>query len=559
MRFFFNRNNNTRRNPTPEEKALEELERKKNGGTDDQSAVLTDSDASHSISIVDEENHELLHEVMGDNLDLMLEIVMKVREDEEFAKTIYDDCPRLQALLDQHPDLRPIFEDPNLVRINFEQVYRNAGGVLPEDKQNIVYKKFKEYLPVIVNHPLFKIFRFVLLLRRIYNFIYGGGLAMMRAFSGSILALFGFDMINADRLLDHVGVPEDIHRESLYKAAEHMEDPAVQEQMKLLLEGNPDDLDEAIEQDPELRALREADPLCAELMNDPATLRILLDPDNLRALADCPDLIAADFEDPDWIPTEPTEEYQFDEEDLFEDEEDLLVDEEFEEPEQEFSATLLEGGSGIIEEFEQPEGASAANNNKDKGQQNQGNNGNGGGGVFSMVGTGLMGYIIAEMGLSPAGLLGGGGDEFGVESLVEQTGNAVEQSAQTATDAAVDQVERTADTTMTGLQTASDAVVEEAQRVAEDDTIMNTLQSTADQVAAAGEQNKENEANAALLYTTGIVATSAMGGMMMMGGGVKKQNQQSDNENAEDDDREEVDGETTDRKKSVRRFFRRRN
>ena len=79
-------------------------------------------------------------------------------------------------------------------------------------------------------------------------------------------------------------------------------DPAVQEKMHALLESNPENLDEAIEQDPELRALRDANPLCAEMMQDPETMRILVDPDNLRALAECPDLVAADFADPDWEP-----------------------------------------------------------------------------------------------------------------------------------------------------------------------------------------------------------------------------------------------------------------
>jgi hypothetical protein len=534
MRLFFGRNA-SKVSPTPEEEALEALEQKKNR-SDDNTTGHTDSDASRSFSMDNEENHELLHEVMGDNLDLMLEIIMKVREDEEFAKSIYDDCPRLQLLLEQHPDLRPIFEDPNMVRINFEQVYRNAGGVLPEDKQNIVYEKFKEYLPIIVNHPLFKLFRFLLLLRKMYHFIYGGGLAMIRTFSGSILGLFGFDITNAHQLLDNISAPENIHKDFLYKAAEHMEDQAVQEQMKVLLEGDPDDLNEAIEQDPDLRALRESNPLCAELMNDPATLRILLDPDNLRALADCPDLIAADFADPDWMPPD-TGEYQFDEEFIAED--------------PDLSTTILENGRGILEQFEQPE-VSAASNTKGRGQQNRGNNENGGGGIFSMVGTGVMSYITAEMGLSPADLLGGG-DELGLDSLVEQTGNA--------TDAAFAQVESTADTTMSELQTASDAIVDEAQRVAEEGAVMNNIQSMADQIAAAGEQNRENGANAAFLYTAGITAASALGGVMMMGR--KKQNQQNephDNDNiAEEDDREEVDGETTDKKKSVRRFFHRKH
>jgi hypothetical protein len=76
----------------------------------------------------------------------------------------------------------------------------------------------------------------------------------------------------------------------------------VKEQMHRLLLSDPDALDEAIEQDPDLRALRMSDPLCAELMGDPTTMKIVVDPDNLRALGDCPDLIEADFIDPDWRP-----------------------------------------------------------------------------------------------------------------------------------------------------------------------------------------------------------------------------------------------------------------
>jgi hypothetical protein len=76
----------------------------------------------------------------------------------------------------------------------------------------------------------------------------------------------------------------------------------VKEQMRRLLLSDPDALDEAIEQDPDLRNLRMSDPLCAELMGDPSTMKIVVDPDNLRALGDCPDLIEADFNDPDWRP-----------------------------------------------------------------------------------------------------------------------------------------------------------------------------------------------------------------------------------------------------------------
>jgi hypothetical protein len=62
---------------------------------------------------------------------------MKIHEDPEFVKDIYKDCPRLQHLMDQYPDLRHVFSDPKMIRINFEQVYREAGGILPEDEEEI--------------------------------------------------------------------------------------------------------------------------------------------------------------------------------------------------------------------------------------------------------------------------------------------------------------------------------------------------------------------------------------------------------------------------------------
>ena len=83
-----------------------------------------------------------------------------------------------------------------------------------------------------------------------------------------------------------------------------MTEPEVQEKMRVLLESNPENLEEAIEQDPELKALRDSNPLCAELMKDPETMQILVDPENLRALAECPDLVEQDFNDPNWTPPE---------------------------------------------------------------------------------------------------------------------------------------------------------------------------------------------------------------------------------------------------------------
>jgi hypothetical protein len=61
--------------------------------------------------------------------------------------------------------------------------------------------------------------------------------------------------------------------------------------MQTILHADPDKIDELIEADSELRALRDSGPLCAELMSSPDTMKILVDPDNLRALAEAPQLI----------------------------------------------------------------------------------------------------------------------------------------------------------------------------------------------------------------------------------------------------------------------------
>ena len=163
---------------------------------------------------------------MRDNLDLMLDIVMRIREDKDFASNIYAECPRLQHLLDQHPDLRPIFEDPYLVRINFEKVYRDAGGVLPDDKP-----PRKGIIATIVSHPFFKVFKFLLIIKKLINCIMGGGAAFLKGIASGLcfedvadLADAGQDH-NHDHDHDHHdSSPENQeNKEALNKAADHME------------------------------------------------------------------------------------------------------------------------------------------------------------------------------------------------------------------------------------------------------------------------------------------------------------------------------------------------
>ena len=247
---------------------------------------------------VDPELQEQVQEVMKDNLTLMREVVMKIREDPDFASNIYVNCPRLQHLLDQYPDLRPIFEDPKLIRINFEQVYRDAGGVLPEDQE-----KKKSWLVWFVSSPFFMVLRVLLYIKKLVSCIAGSGFAAIQGTFAvccfeDVLEEVDYDDVNPD------DEPSDPTKDALNRAADHMEDPEVQERMQALLE-DPDNLQEAIENDDELRALRDSNPLCEELMSDPETMRVLTDPDNLRALGECPQLIEADFIDPEgFIPSD---------------------------------------------------------------------------------------------------------------------------------------------------------------------------------------------------------------------------------------------------------------
>jgi hypothetical protein len=49
----------------------------------------------------EEENTEMVQEVMRDNLDIMLDIILRIRAEPGFAKSIYADCPRLQVRVDR--------------------------------------------------------------------------------------------------------------------------------------------------------------------------------------------------------------------------------------------------------------------------------------------------------------------------------------------------------------------------------------------------------------------------------------------------------------------------
>lgn len=197
---------------------------------DQSQTSVTDGDLSHTVGDKDDEEEILRQEVMADNLEVMLAIILKIREDEDFAHSIYADCPRLQHLLDQHPDLRPVFEEQKLVLVNFEQVYRKAGGVLPEDRPD----RLRQILKYVVSHPLFKVFRFLLVIKKIYNCIMGSGAAMVKgclcamfsdhtaaAAAGAAVGAAGENLANVDA--DVVDPTNAANLEALNRAADYME------------------------------------------------------------------------------------------------------------------------------------------------------------------------------------------------------------------------------------------------------------------------------------------------------------------------------------------------
>jgi hypothetical protein len=174
---------------------------------------------------VAEKEEELLCQVMSDHLDIMLAIVLKLREDPEYASSIYSSCPRLQHLLTQHPDLRPVFEDPKLVCLNFEEVYKKAGGVLPEDQPGLI----RRILRIIVTHPLFKVLKALLFIKKIFTCVLGGGFGFLSSMfvSGSIHHATNTAGDNLhDELNDGNPMNQD-NRESLNRAADYMDGKVV--------------------------------------------------------------------------------------------------------------------------------------------------------------------------------------------------------------------------------------------------------------------------------------------------------------------------------------------
>ena len=398
-----------------------------------------------------------------DTLAIMYTIIMQIRNDPEYASSIYANCPRLQHLLEQRPDLRPIFEDPRFVRINFEDVFRKEGGVLPEDEPKKTRKppsRLTRCVVCVVQHPLFKVLRVLLLIKKLIGCIFGGGFALVSGivtgcFCESAADLAADSDVDGDRMdadADAEAREQEIHerhqanREALNKAADHLEDPEVQAQMEELMQMEPDQFAEAIEKDDDLRALRDSSPVCAELMSDPETMRIVCDPDNLRALGEAPELVEMDFADPDWTPPEgdletggnPVEadvDTGANQEDTIEFElENTNVDD---------GADIEEGNTYEIEqpdcdaaeEFElgQTHQGSSTRNTKDNNNENQNQNQEGFRTIFAQVGAGISDIVASELvGFSFREVTGGGDDGLG--GITEVAGGADTSDVEKAVD-----------------------------------------------------------------------------------------------------------------------------
>lgn len=297
-----------------------------------------------------------------DETEMMLQVVLKLREDPEFAKNMYANCPRLQHLLNRHPGLRPIFEDPKLVCLNFEKVYTSRGGILPEDlekyKPNCFQRTkaaFMKRLVIITRSKYFKIFKCLLLVKKCL-----GLLSPMKAIGcakGCLQSMCCSCLEDSDELLDGDGDGNQSEaKQKLNDAADYMEDPDVQEEMNRMME-NPESMEDAIEQNENLKGLRETNPVCAELMSDPDTMKCLTDPDNLRALGDAPDMIEADFADSGFEPPDTEVDYggETDAPEIDGDMDDLEAREPNFEPQEKQLPDIQEVDESAFEDLEEPE------------------------------------------------------------------------------------------------------------------------------------------------------------------------------------------------------------
>mmetsp|Transcript_16976 Transcript_16976/g.36955 ORF Transcript_16976/g.36955 Transcript_16976/m.36955 type:complete len:638 (-) Transcript_16976:939-2852(-) len=276
-------------------------------------------------------------QVLQDNPDAMHDLMQKIRSDPNYITQLYKDCPGMRRVLDEHPDLKKIFENPDIMKQSFEAVYvKNGGEPEPQpDEDDSDYESDTD--------------------EDDYESSYGGSNRGKSSYNdGKSLATEDFDdddtlarqkkalkkkraaekaakdptkaaqvlsklagargiviiamsfmsPFKIVRKLGEVFFEGDIEpptgdaaiaADACNAAAEHFDDPAVAEEMDRLLEENPDNLDEIVENDEALRNLRDSDPIAAELMRDPETFKVITDGDNLRAMGELTQAMEGDF------------------------------------------------------------------------------------------------------------------------------------------------------------------------------------------------------------------------------------------------------------------------
>ena len=76
-------------------------------------------------------------QVLTDNPDAMHDLMQKIRADPNYVTSLYKSCPGMKKVLDEHPDLKKIFENPDIMRRSFEAVYiKNGGQPEPVDEDD---------------------------------------------------------------------------------------------------------------------------------------------------------------------------------------------------------------------------------------------------------------------------------------------------------------------------------------------------------------------------------------------------------------------------------------
>eukprot|EP00566_Odontella_aurita_P017595 CAMPEP_0113567176 /NCGR_PEP_ID=MMETSP0015_2-20120614/23127_1 /TAXON_ID=2838 /ORGANISM="Odontella" /LENGTH=273 /DNA_ID=CAMNT_0000469535 /DNA_START=213 /DNA_END=1031 /DNA_ORIENTATION=- /assembly_acc=CAM_ASM_000160 len=263
--------------------------------------------------------NEAAEEVLANSGNAMDEFMHKVRNDPEFLKNMYTDCHNMQRVLEKNPDLKTIFQDPERMRKSFEDVYRNAGGKPPDgeswsddddsdddshadsevksdsdsdddsvgkgkSKKKKKKKKKKKEEEEEQGKSVMQSFM------EAYG-KYLQPIMMAKKYVGMIMAFVSpAKLIGKVMTLwmswndDEFGVSPE--RKALEAAAEYFEDPDVMMEMERMLEEGGQSLEEVIEENEHLKAMRDGNPIIGGMMEDPEVFRIIVDPENLRACAD---------------------------------------------------------------------------------------------------------------------------------------------------------------------------------------------------------------------------------------------------------------------------------